>query len=77
MVPLRKVPDNDTVKLMTQFYTNIYERKFDKAKAMRDAMLKMRRDEDGNPDPKAWAAFTVIANPDWFYSQEFKINYIP
>ncbi len=64
MVPLRKVPDNDTVKLMTQFYTNIYERKFDKAKAVHEPMLKMLKDEDGNPAAKAWAAFTVIANPD-------------
>ena len=60
VVSLWKVPDHDTAKLMTEFYTNIYTHKMDKAKAMREAMLSMLNDEDGNPDPKAWAAFTVI-----------------
>ncbi len=60
VVSLWKVPDDDTAKLMTEFYRNIYTNKFDKAKAMREAMLSMLNDGDGNPDPKAWAAFTVI-----------------
>ena len=60
VVSLWQVPDDDTAKLMKEFYTNIYTHKFDKAKAMREAMLSMLNDEDGNPDPKAWAAFTVI-----------------
>ncbi|WAN68771.1 tetratricopeptide repeat protein [Moorena producens JHB] len=60
VVSLWQVPDDDTAKLMREFYTNIYTHKFDKAKAMREAMLSMLNDEDGNPDPKAWAAFTVI-----------------
>ncbi|NEO49152.1 MAG: tetratricopeptide repeat protein [Moorea sp. SIO4A3] len=60
VVSLWQVPDDDTVKLMTEFYTNIYTHKMDKAKAMREAMLSMINDGDGNPDPKAWAAFTVI-----------------
>ena len=49
---------------MTEFYTNIYEHKFDKAKAMREAMLTMLNDDDGNPDPKAWTAFTVIGKAE-------------
>ncbi|WP_200817753.1 CHAT domain-containing protein [Calothrix rhizosoleniae] len=60
VVSLWKVPDDDTVKLMKEFYTNIYNHKLDKAQAMRQAMLKMLKDEDGDPDPKNWAAFTVI-----------------
>jgi CHAT domain-containing protein/tetratricopeptide (TPR) repeat protein len=60
VVSLWKVSDGDTVKLMTEFYTNLYEHKFDKAKAMRKAMLSMLKNDNGNPDPKAWAAFTVI-----------------
>ncbi|WP_287251579.1 MULTISPECIES: CHAT domain-containing tetratricopeptide repeat protein [unclassified Moorena] len=60
VVSLWQVPDDDTAKLMREFYTNIYTHKMDKAKAMREAMLSMLNDEDGNPDPKAWAAFTVI-----------------
>ena len=60
VVSLWQVPDDDTAKLMTEFYRNIYTNKFDKAKAMREAILSMLNDEDGNPDPSAWAAFTVI-----------------
>ncbi len=60
VVSLWQVPDDDTAKLMTEFYRNIYTNKFDKAKAMREAILSMLNDEDGNPDPQAWAAFTVI-----------------
>ncbi len=62
VVSVWKVPDDNTVKLMTEFYTNIYERKFDKAKAMREAMLTMINDDD--PDPKNWAAFTVIGRAE-------------
>ncbi|WP_228045367.1 MULTISPECIES: CHAT domain-containing tetratricopeptide repeat protein [unclassified Tolypothrix] len=64
VVSLWKVSDGDTVKLMTEFYTNFYEHKFDKAKAMRKAMLSMLKDDNGNPDPKAWAAFTVIGKAE-------------
>ena len=60
VVSLWQVPDDNTVKLMTEFYTNVYTHKMDKAKAMREAMLSMLNDGDGNPDPQAWAAFTVI-----------------
>ncbi|WP_424094660.1 CHAT domain-containing protein [Moorena producens] len=60
VVSLWQVPDHDTAELMKEFYTNIYTHKMDKAKAMREAMLSMLNDGDGNPDPKAWAAFTVI-----------------
>ncbi len=62
VVSLWKVPDEQTVKLMTEFYTNIYEGKLDKAQGMRQAMLKMLKDKDGDPDPTNWAAFTVIGN---------------
>ncbi|BAY95709.1 MULTISPECIES: CHAT domain-containing protein [unclassified Tolypothrix] len=64
VVSLWTVPDGDTVKLMTDFYTNIDKHKFDKATAMRQAMLSMLKDDDGNPDPKAWAAFTVIGKAE-------------
>ncbi|MEC4887929.1 MAG: CHAT domain-containing protein, partial [Scytonema sp. PMC 1070.18] len=62
VVSLWKVPDDATTNLMTEFYTNIYERKFDKATAMREAMLTMINDDD--PDPKNWAAFTVIGKAE-------------
>ena len=58
VVSLWKVPDGETATLMKEFYTNIDEGESDKAKAMREAMLTMI--EDGDPDPRNWAAFTVI-----------------
>ncbi|EKE97308.1 CHAT domain-containing protein [Tolypothrix sp. PCC 7601] len=64
VVSLWKVPDDDTVKLMTDFYTNIYKNKFDKAKAMREAMLSMVKDNNGNHNPEAWAAFTVVGKAE-------------
>ena len=62
VVSLWKVPDGQTTTLMNHFYTNIDEKKFNKAKAMREAMLTMIR--DGDPDPRNWAAFTVIGKAD-------------
>ncbi|MDJ0694235.1 CHAT domain-containing tetratricopeptide repeat protein [Mastigocoleus sp. MO_188.B34] len=62
VVSLWKVPDGQTATLMNHFYTNIDEKKFDKAKAMREAMLTMIR--DGDPDPRNWAAFTVIGKAE-------------
>ena len=62
MVSLWKVPDDATADLMSEFYHNIYERKFDKAQAMRQAMLTMIKGE--NPDPVDWAAFTVIGEAE-------------
>ena len=60
VVSLWKVPDDDTNLLMREFYTNLYEKKFDKAQAMRQAMLTMLNDDGGNFNPIAWAAFTVV-----------------
>ncbi|MEC4887927.1 MAG: tetratricopeptide repeat protein [Scytonema sp. PMC 1070.18] len=62
VVSLWKVPDDATTSLMTKFYKNIYKGKFDKATAMREAMLTMINDDD--PDPKNWAAFTVIGKAE-------------
>ncbi len=57
VVSLWKVDDDATTELMTEFYTNLYEKKLDKAQALRQAMLMMFKN---NPDPKDWAAFTLI-----------------
>ena len=64
VVSLWKVPDDDTNLLMREFYTNLYEKKFDKAQAMRQAMLTMLNDDGGNFNPIAWAAFTVIGEAE-------------
>jgi CHAT domain-containing protein len=58
IVSLWAVPDNPTEELMTEFYTNLYQKKFDKAQALRQAMLKMM--EKHRDNPRAWAAFTLI-----------------
>ncbi|NEP15053.1 MAG: CHAT domain-containing protein, partial [Symploca sp. SIO2C1] len=64
VVSLWKVPDDATQELMVEFYTNLYERKLDKAQALRQAMLIMLKDEAGNPDPLDWAAFTIIGEAE-------------
>ncbi|NET61505.1 MAG: tetratricopeptide repeat protein [Symploca sp. SIO2E6] len=64
VVSLWKVPDDDTSLLMREFYTNLYEKKLDKAQAMRQAMLTVLNDAQGEFNPKAWAAFTVIGEAE-------------
>lgn len=58
VVSLWAVPDAPTASLMTEFYRNFYERKLDKAQALRSAMLTIMQQHPNNP--KAWAAFTLI-----------------
>ena len=58
VVSLWKVDDYATTEFMKLFYRNIYIEKQDKAKALRQAMLMMLSEE--YPDPKHWAAFTLI-----------------
>lgn len=48
-------PDKPTAKLMTEFYRQ-YRVKNNPAQALRQAMLKMMKE---NPNPKNWAAFTL------------------
>jgi len=50
------VPDAPTASLMTQFYQNL-KQSSDKAQALRNAMLTTMKQ---HPDPKDWAAFTLI-----------------
>ncbi|OLP16467.1 hypothetical protein BST81_21045 [Leptolyngbya sp. 'hensonii'] len=59
LVSLWKVPDEPTAFLMTEFYRNLLQNP-DRAQAMRQAMLKTLKQY---PDPKAWAAFTLMGNP--------------
>ena len=63
IVSLWKVPDEATKDLMIEFYTNLYERKLDKAQALRQAMLTMLNERE-NPDPLNWAAFTLIGEAE-------------
>ncbi|MBD1938754.1 CHAT domain-containing tetratricopeptide repeat protein [Microcoleus sp. FACHB-68] len=62
IVSLWAVPDAPTAELMTEFYTNLYQKKLDKAQALRQAMLKMMEKHRNNP--RAWAAFTLIGEAE-------------
>ena len=57
IVSLWSVPDAPTASLMTEFYRNWQEEKLDKAQALREAMLTTMKT---HPNPKNWAAFTLI-----------------
>ncbi|MBD2069519.1 tetratricopeptide repeat protein [Leptolyngbya sp. FACHB-671] len=56
IVSLWAVPDAPTAELMTEFYHRL-ETNPDKAQALRQAMLITMQQ---HPDPKDWAAFTLI-----------------
>ncbi len=62
IVSLWSVPDAATAELMSEFYTNLYQKKLDKAQALRQAMLKMMEKHRNNP--RAWAAFTLIGEAE-------------
>ena len=56
IVSLWSVPDAPTAELMTEFYRQMQQGQ-DKAQALRQAMLVTMKT---NPDPRDWAAFTLI-----------------
>jgi CHAT domain-containing protein len=56
IVSLWSVPDAPTAFLMTEFYQN-FQKNPDKAQALRQAMLTTLKQ---HPNPKNWAAFTLI-----------------
>jgi CHAT domain-containing protein len=60
IVSLWAVPDAPTASLMTQFYQNLQQNP-DKAQALRNAMLTTMKQ---HPNPKNWAAFTLIGEAD-------------
>lgn len=56
IVSLWAIPDSPTATLMTAFYKQ-FQQNFDKAQALRQAMLTTMQQY---PQPKNWAAFTLI-----------------
>ena len=60
IVSLWMVRDAPTAALMTEFHQNLRETA-DKAQALRQAMLTMIAD---SPNPKSWAAFTLIGEAE-------------
>ena len=60
VVSLWSIPDAPTEALMVEFYKNLRQG-MDKAQALRAAMLTTSKKF---PDPRAWAAFTVLGVPD-------------
>ncbi|MBS9396148.1 MAG: tetratricopeptide repeat protein [Dolichospermum sp. OL03] len=61
IVSLWSVPDSPTAELMTEFYRNWQQRKLNKAQALRQAMLTTM---EKHPNPKDWAAFTLIGEAE-------------
>jgi CHAT domain-containing protein/tetratricopeptide (TPR) repeat protein len=60
IVSLWAIPDAPTAELMTQFYQNLRQTS-DKAQALRQAMLTTMKT---HPNPRDWAAFTLIGAVD-------------
>jgi tetratricopeptide (TPR) repeat protein len=60
IVSLWQVPDKATSDLMVAFYQEL-EKNPDKARALRQAMLKTK---EKYPGAANWAAFTIIGNPE-------------
>ena len=61
VVSLWAVPDSPTADLMTEFYRQL-EQNPSKAQALRQAMLITMQT---HPNPRDWAAFTLIGKSDW------------
>jgi len=57
IVSLWSVSDKYTAKLMIHFYRNLITKKMNKAVALRNAMLETM---EAAPNPKYWAAFTLV-----------------
>lgn len=64
VVSLWSVPDDSTAFLMTAFYQNL-KNNLDKAQALRQAMLMTMKE---NPNPRYWAAFTLIGEAEWGFN---------
>ncbi|NEO86482.1 MAG: tetratricopeptide repeat protein [Spirulina sp. SIO3F2] len=60
LVSLWQVPDAPTAQLMTEFYSQ-REQTGDNAQALRQAMLATMQ---SHPEPRNWAAFTLIGEAD-------------
>ncbi|MGB3640145.1 MAG: CHAT domain-containing tetratricopeptide repeat protein [Rivularia sp. (in: cyanobacteria)] len=60
IVTLWTIPDNPTAMLMTEFYRQLQQNP-DKAKALRQAMLKTM---EKHKNPRDWAAFTLIGEAE-------------
>lgn len=60
IVSLWSIPDAPTESLMTEFYRQLQQNS-DKATALRNAMIKTQQQ---HPNPKDWAAFTLIGEAE-------------
>ena len=61
LVSLWSVDDESTAKIMEEFYRQWLEKDVDKATALRNAMLELRKEY---PDPYYWAAFNLIGEAE-------------
>ncbi len=66
IMSLWKVPDQETKELMINCYRNIYEKKMDRCRALRQATLKqiqITRQRYGNANPYYWGSFVFMGEP--------------
>ena len=60
------VPDRETVELMVEFYKNLQSGKFNRAQALRQAMLKEKEVTSkryGHTNPLFWGSFVFLGRP--------------
>lgn len=62
VVSLWAVPDAPTADLMKEFYINMFDKKLNKAQALRQAMLTVKNKYPNAP--RKWAAFTLIGEAE-------------
>lgn len=62
VVSLWAVPDAPTADLMKEFYSNMFDKKLNKAQALRQAMLTVKNKYPNAP--RKWAAFTLIGEAE-------------
>jgi CHAT domain-containing protein/Tfp pilus assembly protein PilF len=60
------VPDRETLELMMEFYKNLQSGRFNRAQALRQAMLKQKtvtRQRYGHTNPLFWGSFVFLGRP--------------
>ncbi len=61
LISLWKVPDEATMELMKQFYTNLWVKKLGKVQALRNAQMTLKNSEYGRyKEPVSWAAWILV-----------------
>ena len=60
LMSLWAVPDRSTMKLMKEYYNNIWKNKLSPAAALRAAQKSVFAEVDGSLKPVRWAAWVLV-----------------